>query len=462
MTLTRTAHIGGAEISYEGSVVEFDVSDGEDGPGARYVCIQYLRTDLPAPEKQARPVLFVFNGGPGSSSVWMHLGIGPRRVAAADSLEPPMTPPFELADNEHSPLDTVDLVFIDPPGTGYSRLHDAVDTTKFYSVEQDARATLEVIGQWVRRNRRESSPRFVAGESYGTLRAARIAKMANGGPFHGGTTRSTSLSGAIVLGPAFGLGESGWTGDVQTALEVPTLARSAQFHDVAPAASDDEVERFAVETLLPALVSGSRLAPTQRQEVAQRLAKYTGIDPSILFANNLRISLPEFARTLCAGENQHIGMYDSRYTLPAQNAGVDPVADDPGMGRYAPQFTGTIEQYLREELGYASDLEYRSIDFRITLSHWDYDGERVPAKNSFGDFAEALRRNPGFELLIAAGDYDLVTTLEATKYALSRFQYEEGRVHLNRYESGHMPYLGASPASQFSSDVREFIDRLSR
>ena len=457
MSTTRTITIAGAEVTYRGSVGEIEVGDGTGGPGARYVYTEYVREDLPESERTTRPVLFAFNGGPGSSSVWTHLGIGPRRVAEADSLRPPMSPPFSLVDNEDSPLDAMDLVFIDPPGTGYSRIRDGVETERFFGVEQDAGATLEFIGHWVRRNRREQSPRFIAGESYGTLRAARVARLANGGPFHGGRTRPTSISGALVLGPAFGLGETAWSGDVEAALSLPTLVRTARHHGAAVAESDDELAQFAREQLLPALASGTTLTDQARSDIAARIAGLLGLPVSQILARDLRVSAAEFAKLVLADRGLHVGMYDSRFTLASAAAGVDPVADDPGMGVYMPQFTGVIERYLRDELHYETDDEYRSIDFRITMQHWDYDGQRMPQSNCFGEFAEVLRRDERFELLIAVGDYDLVTTREAAAFALTRFRFDRDRVHLRTYASGHMPYLGAAPRRQLGSDIRAFV-----
>ncbi|WP_417505693.1 S10 family peptidase [Microbacterium sp.] len=453
----RKARIGGAEIEYRGAVGEIDVSDGEDGPGARYVFTEYIRTDLTDDERAARPVLFAFNGGPGSSSVWLHLGLGPRRVADADTLHPRMAPPFALVDNDDSPLDVADLVFIDPPGTGYSRIHPDADRERFHGVEQDARATLEFIGRWVRRNGREQSPRFVMGESYGTHRAARMSRLANGGPMRGGTTRATSLNGAIVLGPAFGLGEPAWNGDVRAALEFPTLVHTARHHGAVSDLSDDDVSDFARTELLPALVAGTQLDDAEREALAARMGGLLGLPAPVLIEHDLRITPDAFARLALRAEGRQLGMYDSRYTLSAQGAGSDPVADDPAMGAYAPQFTGAIQHYLREELGYASDDEYRAIDFRLAMGGWDWDGHDSPHSNCFGDFTEAVRRDERFELMIGVGEYDLVTTRAATEFTFTRFRFDRSRVHLKVYGSGHMPYLGEAPRVALATDIRGFV-----
>lgn len=463
MGITRRQHIGNSEVSYSAEVEEIDVSDGAGKPGARYVYTQYLREDISAEQRATRPVLFVFNGGPGSSSVWTHLGgIGPRRVADADSLSPTMSPPFTLVDNEDSPLDMADLVFIDPPGTGYSRLLDDSRPECFYGVEQDARATLEFIGRWVRLRRRESSPRFIAGESYGTVRAARMSRLMNGGPFRGGHTRSTSLSGAIVLGPGFAIGEPAWSGDVAVAMELPTLAASARFHGSGAEADEEHVWRLANFELLPALVAGNRLPEAERLALAEQMAALIGIDAQVILARDLRVTVADFTTLALADSGRHIGKYDSRFTLPADAAGDDIVTDDPGMGQYMPQFLGSIEAYLRDELEYATDEEYRGIAFFPFATEWDWGEVQQPTSTGiFGEFAEALRRSPRFEVLVCVGDYDLVTTLAATEFALSRHRFDDRRVHVRRYASGHMPYLGAASREQLASDLRAFVDRLS-
>ncbi|MDF2507003.1 MAG: peptidase serine carboxypeptidase [Microbacterium sp.] len=455
----RRVRIGGDEIEYRGAVGGIDVTDGDDGPGAHYVFTEYIRTDVSDDERAERPVLFAFNGGPGSSSVWLHLGLGPRRVADADTLQPRMAPPFALVDNGDSPLDVADLVFIDPPGTGYSRLHPDADRERFHGVEQDARATLEFIGRWVRRNRREQSPRYVMGESYGTHRAARMSRLANGGPMRGGTTRPTSLNGAIVLGPAFGLGEPAWSSDVQAALEFPTLVQTARHHGAAADLWEKDVADFARTELLPALAAGTQLEDAERTALAARMGELLGLPAQVVIEHDLRLTPDAFARLALREDGRHLGMYDSRYTLAADGAGSDPVTDDPAMGAYAPQFAGAIEHYLREELGHESDDEYRAIDFRLAMGGWDWDGHDTPRRNCFGDFTEAVRRDERFELMIGVGEYDLVTTRAATEFTLTRFRFDRSRVHLKVYGSGHMPYLGEMPRAALADDIRGFLRR---
>ena len=458
----RTAYIGADDIEYAARVFETDVTDGGGALGARYVCTQYVRTDIPPDERSRRPVIFSFNGGPGSASVWTHLGIGPRRIAQADSLTPVMTPPFGLLDNVDSPLDVADLVFVDPPGTGYSRLLDPSKAEAFHGTDQDARATIEFIETWARRNRRQNSPRFLLGESFGTVRAARIARNASGGPFLGGATRAAAITGVIILGPALGHWLPEWSGDVRDALEVPTYAATARYHS-GMSVPPEEVARFARTELLPALAAGAELPHDERRAIAVRLAEILALDVQVVLDHDLRIPPTQYARLVREHAGEHVGLYDSRYTLPAEGAGHDAVTDDPGMGQYAPAFLGTIERYLHEELGYVTDEDYRGIAFADVYANWDYgDGADAPKTGALEELAAVLRRDRRFEVLIGVGDYDLVTTSASTEFAVARCQVDRSRVHLHRYASGHMPYLGAEPRQSLARDLREFVTRLSR
>lgn len=454
----RSITVEGRPVAYRADVDGFELDGADGSPGAIVYVTSYVRTDLTAEEQEARPVVFAFNGGPGSSSVWTHLGLGPRRIAEADSLSPRMSPPFHLVDNPDTPLDAADLVFIDPIGTGYSRLRDPEAAPNFFGLEEDAQATLDVIQQWVRRRGRHQSPRFLLGESYGTLRAARMARIAHGGPFRRGLTRACTIAGVITIGTHLVFGEQAWAGDMQAALELETMVRSARWHGCSDGTDDAAVAQFARETLLPALAWGRALPQAERSQIAQRMAAMTGLDVEFILHRDLQVRVDEFAKALLPG--RHLGAYDSRFTLSSAGAGTDPVADDPAMAQYAPQFTGLIESYLRDELGVDIDDEYRAIDFRHTLEGWNYDGQPTPQSPAFPELQEALRRDPRFEVLLGCGEFDLVTTAAASTFAINRVAYDTERVHLRIYPSGHMPYLGRASRLQLAADLREFLGRV--
>ncbi|MEV4359134.1 hypothetical protein [Nonomuraea sp. NPDC049625] len=452
----REAVFGGLDVKYEARVDEIVVPDSSGEPGARYVCTSYT-----VPGASERPVIFAFNGGPGSSSVWLHLGIGPRRVADADLLRPRMAPPFGLADNPDCVLDSADLVFIDPPGTGFSRVLDEERQADFYGVVPDAIATMRFITQWSRRHGRENSPKFLLGESYGAIRAATVAKLSAGGPTTTGRLESLALNGVILMGPGLQFGNGANLAHVTT---LPSLAATAWYHDRLPGRPADVREhveaatRFAEEDYLTALFAGFRLDRRRREAVAARLHELIGLAPGVIAEHDLRLTPQRFASLLLRDQGEQVGLYDSRYRLPLAGAGGDPVADDPAMGQYVPSFAGAIDGYLREELGVERDDDYRTIEFARVNFRWDYgDGARLPAGNYAADLAVALRRNRDLRVLLCVGMYDLVTTLGETNYALSQAPIDPERVSVRTYESGHMPYLGRESRERLAADLRAVV-----
>jgi carboxypeptidase C (cathepsin A) len=460
----RSVRVGNLDVDYEASVDEFLVSDSKDRPGARIVCTTYLRCVDTQAERISRPVIFAFNGGPGSSSVWLHLGLGPRRVADADSLRPRTAPPFSLVDNEQTVLDAADLVFIDPPGTGYSRVLTPEQEVDFYSVDGDARATLEFINAWIRQHHRENSPRYVLGESYGGTRAAAVSRLAPGGPYLSGSLSQTALSGAILIGAPLAPSQ----GEAAHAVAIPVQAATAWYHKMLPQPMQGLDEhlakayRFAAEEYLPALFAGTSLTQTAREAVASSLHELIGISPDVLLENNLRLTPDQFSKLLLSQAGLEVGLYDSRFSLTTQHRGQDVIADDPAMGQYAPLFTGTLVSYLRDELGADYDEEYRFIEFKRINFRWDY-GEgpgRYKQSELLPEFAVAMRRNQQFRLMIGQGYFDQVSSIGALEHALTRPLVDRSRIEVRYYDSGHMPYLGSPSRSQVAADIREFVAAL--
>lgn len=472
MSIHDQITIDGQPVAYEAAVAEYDVPARDGTVAARYVCVQYIRTDLDAANERA--VTFITNGGPGSASTWLHLGLGPRRIAEADELRPRMAPPFAgLVENTESILDVTDLVFIDPPGTGFSRIVASDKSEELLSTDGDAFATIAFIEAWLRRNTRQHSPRFLLGESFGTHRMGRVARLAGGGPYSGGRTRSSHITGAIALGPELVMGEPGWAGDVRDAMELSTFAAITRFHSDRPSdvPSPAAVEAFAREEVLPALVAGAMLDDASRRRLAERIATITGLDVATVLRHRLRIDSDTFRKGVRAAHGEHVGAYDARYVLPASSAGQDPISDDPAMGQYGPAFMNAIEPYLRKTLGYDPDDEYRGIAFDDVLFRWNHGGPNgaprlphaigSPPRGAFADYAEVLRRDSRFEVLIGVGDFDLVTTRGGTRYAMSRHDIDRTRVHERFYPAGHCPYLGQDARQALAADLRGFVGRLS-
>lgn len=457
---------GGRRVAYDAIVEETLLRNARGAPAASLSSFTYLeRSAKPNPSK---PVLFAFNGGPGSASIWLHLGfLGPRRVDFPDAVNPPTAAPFALADNAHSPLDVVDLVFIDPVGTGFSRLLPGGQPQEFFGVTQDASAVADFIRQWLTRHGRWNSPKFLAGESYGTTRAITLAGALSGGVFPpNGSLGAINLNGIVILGPAFGAGGARLEGNDRGSIsDLPTMAATAWYHgrlgakDQPVEAAIDAARTFAGDEYLKALNAGYLLQPAERQRVADRLAALTGVPAGAWLDANLRLGMNAFQTLLLRDQGKQVGAYDSRYVLPAKATGNDPVIDDPAMGQYTPGFVAAFNHYLSNELKVAYSDRYVPIAWTDVNFKWDYGsgpGVAMP-RNDATTLATAMRRNPELRVFVGVGYYDLVTTLGAAEHALAHSPIARERLLLKGYASGHMPYLGEDTATALAADLRDFV-----
>ncbi|MGH8495163.1 MAG: S10 family peptidase [Gammaproteobacteria bacterium] len=452
---------GGTKIRYKATVEETFLEDAGGQAIASIVSISYVRTDVP--EGEVRPVIFVFNGGPGSASLWLHMGfVGPRRIDFTNDVAPETTPPFRLTDNAESPLDVADIVLYDPPGTGFSRILAAGKEEQFFGVEQDAQATADFIESWMLAHDRWNSPKYLMGESYGTIRAAVVAKLLAGGPFGTGSMNGITLNGVILLGQS--MDHSG-ADDGRFLNSLPSLAATAWYHKDelrAGGTLDEHVEAarvFAAGDYQDALYAGWDLDAAAKNRIANELSALIGISAAVILEHDLRMSNGTFAELLLAKEGREVGMYDSRYTLPLANDGNDPVADDPAMGQYVPGFVAALNQHLRDDLEVTIDEPYRAIEFRSVNARWNYGyGPGVPPSRSFsGDLATAARRNPDLRIFVGTGYYDLVTTLGSAEYTFAHSGIAREAVRFRNYESGHMPYLGEDSRLALAEDLRRFV-----
>lgn len=451
------AEIGGTRLRYAAAVEEFLL------PGASIFATSYIRSDVK--DATARPVIFAFNGGPGSASIWLHLGLmAPRRVDFDDPANPRTVPPFATVANPDSPLDMADIVLIDPPGTGYSRVLPGAKTEQFYGVEQDARAMVEVVRQWLRRHGRANSPKYLVSESYGTIRAAVMARLMAGGPTQTGAMDGLTLNGVVLLGQALDMAR-GAEGDDRAYLAIlPSLAATAcHFGKVAAGCmaegQADAARRFIDSGYITALHAGSRLPAERKAAVARELSALIGIDQKDILAADLRMSGAAFAKLLLADRGQRVGMYDARFVLPSKGAGSDPVADDPAMGQYVPGFVAAWNDYATKTLKVTLDLPYEPIAFREVNGRWDYGfGPGVPVGRNYGtDLAAAMSRNPAMRLMVGTGWYDLVTPIGSAEYTLAHVGVPLSATRFHAYPSGHMPYVGAEARTALIRDLRAFV-----
>ncbi|MGY6658233.1 S10 family peptidase [Amycolatopsis sp. TRM77291] len=413
-------------------------------------------------EPGSRPVTFAFNGGPGSASVWLHMGLlGPRRVLSGD-VDDPVAPPYGLTDNQETLLAHSDLVFIDPVSTGYSRAVDGEAAKEYHGYTADIESIGEVIRLWVSRKQRWLSPKFLAGESYGTLRAAGLAS-------HLQERHGMYLNGLLLISSVLDLGTLRFTegNDLPYSLYVPTYAAIAHYHGLHGDRPLDDVladaEDFAAKELPWALARGARLSTQDRAEAVATLASLTGLSESYVDRVNLRIEHVRYFTELLRDKGLVVGRMDGRFTTWEPDGGREHMSDDPSISRIIGAYTGGLNHYVRAELGYENDLPYEvlSTDVFKAWSYSDFEGRSVSSVDSL---ASAMRANPHLQVHVAFGHYDGATPYFASEHVLARLQIpEELRENIDTayYPAGHMMYVHEESRVRQAKDLAKFIKNAS-
>jgi carboxypeptidase C (cathepsin A) len=458
--ISRSRHsirIGEQQINYTANTGTM-VLRAEDGtPRANIFFIAYLRDDADA---ASRPVTFTFNGGPGSSSVWLHLGtFGPKRVLMDDNGFP-LPPPYKLVDNEHSILDVTDLVFIDPVTTGYSRAIPGENARQFHGFREDIESVAEFIRLWTVRNARWSSPKFLAGESYGTTRAAGLSGELQ--RRHGMFLNGIVLVSAILnfLTARFDVGN-----DMPYILFLPTYTATAWYHKKLPADLQgnlrktlDEAEKFALGEYTQALMAGDTLTPEQRGSVARKVARLTGLSPEFVEQANLRVEIGRFCKELQRNERRTTGRLDSRFTGIDLDAAGERNSYDPSNAAIQGPYTATINDYLRNALKFDSDLPYEVLTGRV--QPWSYEQFQNRYVNVAETLRDAMSQNRALKVFVAKGYYDLATPYFAAEYTVNHMGLDPAlrkNISGNHYEAGHMMYIHKPSLVQLKKDVAAFI-----
>ncbi|MBP6440559.1 MAG: hypothetical protein KA259_03055 [Caldilineaceae bacterium] len=460
--IVETEHqviVGGKLIPYKATTGRLVMRDEEDKAKASIFFIAYTRSD--SQDLSQRPLTISFNGGPGSSSVWLHLGLlGPRRVEAGDAgaLVPP---PYRLVNNEYSLLDMTDLVFIDPVSTGFSRPAPGEEAKQFHGVEQDIESVGDFIRLYVTRFKRWGSPKFLIGESYGTTRAVGLADFLQ--KRHGMYLNGLMLISSILN---FQTAEFELGNDLPYVLHLPTYTATAWYHgklqgelqaDLAQALA--AATAFARGSYAAALFQGDALPGDERAAIVRRLASLTGLSEAYVEQANLRVEIMRFCKELLRDRRRTVGRLDSRFLGVDRDAAGEHFTADPSYAAIQGPYASAFNAYVREELQFSSDLPYAVL--AALYEKWDYSS----VQNKYLDVSERLRaamtQNPFLRVIIANGYFDFATPYFATEYTVNHLCLEPAQranLHLTYYSAGHMMYVHLPSLTQLRADLAAFLN----
>lgn len=455
----HSVRIGGQEVKYTATAGTILLKLEDGTPKASLFYVAYTKDDVSDLTK--RPMTFAFNGGPGAASIWLHLGaLGPRRVEMGDagSLLPP---PYKLVDNEYSLLDVTDIVFIDPVSTGFSRAVPGEPPKQFHGIQEDIESVGDFIRLYATRNKRWTSPKFLAGESYGTTRAAGLSGYLQG-------RYGMYMNGIILISSIlnFETAEFDTGNDLPYILYLPTYTAIAWYHQKLPAdlqggTLQNAVEasrEFASHEYADALMAGDNLAAARRNEIAQKLARLSGLSAEYLLRSNLRIEIGHFDKELLRDRRRTVGRLDGRFTGIDEDAVGARPDYDPSLAAIVGPYTATFNDYARGELKFESDLFYEYLTSRVRP--WSYE----PYENRYVNVAETLRsamtQNPFLRVFVGKGYYDLATPFFAAEYTFDHLSLDDSlRGHLSGgyYEAGHMMYVHLPSLAKLKQDLAHFM-----
>jgi carboxypeptidase C (cathepsin A) len=464
----RTQHsmlLGGQRIEYDAVVGSVILRRDHEEPTGELFYTAYFRTGVP--DAVSRPIVFAYNGGPGSASFWLHMGImGPKRVVTP-TVGPQGAPPYPLVDNQYTLLDLADIVMIDPIGTGFSRPLGDTPGTVFWGIDEDARSLTQFIRTFLSQYRRWNSPRYLLGESYGTTRSAVLAGHLQGA--------NMDLNGIVLVSSVLDFQTIQFPPQAIVAyvVNLPSYALVAAYHQALPGGAPEdlqvflaEVEAWAVGEYAHALLAGSALDPSLRDRVIRRMHQYTGLSPDYLDRANLRVTSPEFRQELLRSRSLQVGRLDARFTGPIGQPLDRTPTHDVQSTAISSAYTSLFNAYLREELGYDGVREYTPSG---AARPWNWSrqggGGRGDTPNVAPDLARAILRNPELEVLLVNGVYDLATPYFAAVWTMDQLGLPpELRDNIQRadFAAGHMMYVEEDLLPQWREVLSAFIRRTSR
>lgn len=466
VTTKHSVKIGGKTIKYtvttgtmvlKEEILDKDKDAEVEKPRAQIFFVAYTRDDVK--DKSKRPLTFSFNGGPGSSSVWLHLGVlGPRRVVLTDEGEMPK-PPFKLTDNEYSILDETDLVFIDPMSTGFSRPVEGEKSKEWHTFTKDIQSVGDFIRLYTTRYNRWLSPKFLAGESYGTTRAAGLSGYLQ--DRHGMMLNGLMLISVVL---DFTTIDFNFNNDLPFVLFVPAYAATAWYHNKlnfkAPLKTVlKEAEEFAKGEYASALLKGASLTPEERENIVQKLSRYTGIAEEFIRRSNLRIEDRHFFKELLRERGKTVGRLDSRFTGIDRSGVTETIEYDPLFAQVNGPYTAAFNDYIRSELKFETDTPYEILSEKVWMN-WSYSY----FQNQYVNVAETLRQamtfNKYMKIYVANGYFDLGTPYSATEYTFDHLGLDESlrkNINMHYYDSGHMMYIHMPSLKAMKNDLAKFI-----
>ena len=407
-----------------------------------------------------RPITFSFNGGPGSSSVWLHLGVlGPRRVET-DQQGNLLQPPYQLVENQYSILDQTDLVFIDPISTGFSRVVQGEEAKQFHGFRKDIESIGDFIRLYTTRYQRWTSPKFLIGESYGTTRAAGLSGYLQ--ERHG-----LYLNGIMLISSVLDFQTIRFMNgnDLPYILYLPSFTATAWYYNLLDEELQAnlyqtlrEVEEFAVGEYTVALMKGTDLLEDERQEVIRKLTRYTGLPIDYIGRTDLRVNIMRFCKELLRNQGKTVGRFDSRFTGLDRDSVGERFEYDPSYTNILGPYTATLNDYLRSQLEFESDLAYEILTDRV--HPWNYDTHQNQYVNVTDTLRKAMTTNPYLKVFVASGYYDLATPYMATRYTFNHLGLDKSlqqNVSMSFYEAGHMMYVHQQSLIQLKEDLEGFI-----
>lgn len=449
---------GGKAIGYTATTGETYLKDKDGKPLAAIYATSYVKDG----GDRKRPITFLYNGGPGSGSLWLHMGaFGPKRVVLPDAQDDG-APPYPVVDNAESLLDVTDLVFIDPVGTGFSHAIGKKDPKDYWGVSADAKSIAEFIRLWLNDNGRWSSPKYIGGESYGTTRSVALINELEG------SYNDVAVNGIILISTILDFGA---TAEVQGnempyIINLPSMATTAWYHKRMgnpPATVTEAAQQaraFAIGPYAAALLKGNQLSAEERASVRAELARLTGLSEAFVDQAKLRISPGRFYKELLRDRGMSIGRLDTRYTGKDYDAAGEEPDNDPSFYAIDGAYTAAMNSYARDDLGYKTDRSYVTIG---GVSGWDWklDGKSGRASEVYGSVApylgKALRENSGLKVFVGQGWYDFATPFFGAEYAMSRTGFDASRIQYHYYDAGHMMYVRPDDLRKLSADIRAFI-----